>query len=148
VGGRETRQPIGQVRIDHSQRWQVRHWRTITSAYNRSPWFEYLSPSLEKIYGNHYDFLWEWNRDILSWVTGTLGIQLEINYLNRALDYGSTERADIGLNPGKAQDPGFMVSLPVYHQVFQDRIGFQPNMSVLDLLCNEGPKRALYLLRS
>lgn len=142
VGGRDNRQPLGRVRIDNSQRWQVRHWRSITSAYNRSPWFEFLEPELSGFYERPYDLLWEWNRDLLAWVCRVMDIPVEIHYLE---DSAGTDPDLIRMRA--ATRMSVRDGLPVYQQVFQDRIGFQPDMSILDLICNEGPASAHELLR-
>lgn len=138
-GGRENRRPLNEVGIDNSQRWQTRHWRTITSAYRRSPWFEYYEDELESFYSRRFDGLADWNLALYKWTIDKLKVDQQITLLEGL----PAEGIYIGLaaepRPSQFQGDEFIRDLPSYNQVFRDRIGFQPNMSILDLLCNEGP---------
>lgn len=135
VGGREVRQPFGEVRIDHSQAWQVKHWRTITSAYNRSPFFEYYAEGLEKLYQARPEFLHEWNRSCIDWLVANLKIRTFVENLAHPGE-GHLERMPL---PKDFKDPFFTRELPHYQQVFMERMGFVPNVSSIDLLCCLGP---------
>jgi hypothetical protein len=139
VGGRENHEVLGQVRIDNSQRWQTRHWRTITSAYRRSPWFEFYEPELESFYSRPYERLVDWNLDLYRWTLRTLKADQEIIMLEQAPAEGTYQSTPACPRPSVFQDESYCGDLRTYSQVFQDRIGFQPNVSILDLLCNEGP---------
>jgi hypothetical protein len=142
-GGRENRDVLKNVRIDNSQRWQMKHWRTITSAYRRSPWFEYYEPSLQHLYDQEYDLLYKWNLDVLKWVFARLKVEVRLETVTEKIDEHTTPggHEDLPyLRPANFNDPVFCRGLPVYAQVFQDRLGFQPNMSIADLIFNEGNK--------
>lgn len=141
VGGREVRQVMGEVRIDHSQAWQVRHWRTITSAYNRSPFFEYYAEGLEKIYQTRPEFLHEWNKRLMDWLVANLKIRTFVENLAQPGE-GRMERMPL---PKDFLDPFFTQELPHYQQVFMDRLGFVPNVSCIDLLCCLGPSAGAVL---
>lgn len=140
-GGRENSLPLGQVRIDNSQRWQVRHWRTLTAAYNRSPFFEFHAGGLELLYGTRFELLHEWNHACLSWLVKQFGLTTRVEELSGPVD------GELALRvlPRNFQDPGLLAGLPVYTQVFQERTGFIPNMSSIDLLFCAG-KGAVRLL--
>jgi hypothetical protein len=137
VGGRETKQVLREVRIDNSQLWQVRHWRTITSAYRRSPWFEFYEPGLAELYEKRFDLLSEWNLELVKWVLSSLKANIEIRVLAER-DQESELTIQQGCKPSNFQNEVFTRDLPVYPQVFQDRLGFQPNVSIMDLIFNEG----------
>lgn len=136
VGGRENKQLLKDVRIDNSQAWQVRHWRTITSAYRRSPWFEHYEAGLAAFYETRFDLLSDWNLALMDWLSGALKIKFEIALLDTEPEIapGKLETP----RPSNFQEAAFVQGLPVYAQVFQDRIGFQPNVSIIDLIFNEG----------
>jgi hypothetical protein len=136
VGGRENKELLKDVRIDNSQAWQVRHWRTITSTYRRSPWFEHYEPELATLYETRFDKLADWNVQLLHWVFGTLKVKLEVAVLHTRPEI-DPEYLET-LQPANFQEPALVRCLPVYGQVFQDRIGFQANMSIIDLIFNEG----------
>lgn len=139
-GGREVKGVIQDINIDNSQSWQIRQWRTITSAYGRSPWFEFFEPTLQPYFLKEYDTLSDWNADLLKWVTRAAGLSVQLKFTDdqdqdpipfiKASNYCSDECIQ-GLKP--------------YSQVFQDRIGFHPNLSIIDLLFNEG-KQALWYI--
>jgi len=141
AGGRDNARPLGEVRIDHSQRWQMRHWRTITSAYNRSPFFEFYEPSLRQLFETRFELLHDWNKALIDWLAKQMGIRLEME--DRAIqgEYPATG----SVLPRNYQDPAIIADLPEYQQVFMDRLGFIPNMSCLDLLCCTGKKSAGHL---
>ena len=139
-GGRENNQLFRDVRIDNTQLWQTRHWRTITSAYNRSPFFEYYEPGLEELFRTRFEFLHHWNKAIQVWLVKQLGIDLEL----KDIDIPGQEITKLVL-PRNYQDPDITKDLPVYRQVFTDRHGFIPNMSSLDLLCCVGNNSASLL---
>lgn len=145
-GGRENKDLLGAVRIDNSQRWQVRHWRTLTAAYRRSPWFEFYEPGLASLYEKEYEFLYAWNLDILNWVLRALKADVQITVLPEREPGVQLTRKAGHLRPSSYRDPVFMGELPVYPQVFQDRIGFQPNVSIADLVFNEGNNSRALLL--
>jgi len=140
-GGRDNKDLLKGVRIDNSQRWQVRHWRTISAAYKRSPWFEFYEPSLQPLYEREYELLYEWNLDVLKWVLAqlkgetVLAIALEPGELPVVQGLTVPDMKPLNFN----KEP-FCRDLPVYAQVFQDRLGFQCNMSIADLIFNEGNK--------
>lgn len=140
-GGRENKELLKEVRIDNSQRWQVRHWRTMTSAYRRSPWFEFYEPSLQMLYDRQYERLHEWNLDILEWVLHQLKVSPQITIAPEKTDeYQPFDFQAPYLKPSNFNHETFCRDLPIYAQVFQDRLGFQSNMSIADLIFNEGNK--------
>lgn len=139
VEGREQRKPLKEVMIDNRKSWQLQHWRTITSCYNRSPWFSFFEPELEALYRQPVDLLNDWNRICFEWVTKKLGVAIHVDYSQYVPgENGDGEVVDWRnkLTPKSIQNE---LTDPVrYHQVFEERIGFIPNLSILDLLFCEG----------
>jgi hypothetical protein len=136
VGGRDNRLPMGSVRIDYKQRWQVVHWRTITSAYNRSPFFEFYADSLEPLFRTQVEFLHEWNSLIFQWLTNHLNFSLFVENIDVFSEGPKLENP----LPSNYLEERFVAGLPEYQQVFQDRHGFFPNVSSMDLLFCTGPE--------
>ena len=132
-GGREVKGQIKDIRIDNSQPWQVRQWRTITSAYGRSPWFEFFEPSLETYFDKEYEYLADWNIDMLKWVVKMIGIPVKLDF-----KLVGDEASFNQIKSSNYQRAEFTEVLKPYTQVFQDRIGYQVNLSIIDLLFNEG----------
>jgi hypothetical protein len=141
VGGRDNKLPMGKVRIDNKQRWQIIHWRTITSAYNRSPFFEFYAHSLERVFQTEVEFLHEWNGLVFSWLTNQLKLSLFVENIDVISEGPRIEQP----MPSNYQEERFVAGLPEYQQVFQDRHGFTPNVSSMDLLSCTGPQAAQLL---
>ena len=137
--GREQKKPMREVMIDNRKSWQIQHWRTIVSCYNRSPWFSFFEPELEALYQQPVDRLSDWNRICFEWVTKKLGVTIYADYSQYVPgENGEEEIIDWRnkLTPKSIQNE---FTDPVrYHQVFEERIGFIPNLSILDLLFCEG----------
>ncbi|WP_051416648.1 WbqC family protein [Asinibacterium sp. OR53] len=149
--GRSQRQPMKDVKISYATDWQLQHWRTIESCYGRSPFFEFYRDWLEAFYKKQPVFLADMNLEILEWVCKQTGLEKSWEVLDRETDYPIDPRA-IDLRgyfmPKNFQSPERCPHPIVYTQVFEDRIGFQPNLSVLDLLCCTGPQARLLLQNS
>lgn len=149
--GRSQRQPMKDVKISYTTDWQLQHWRTIESCYGRSPFFEFYRDWLEAFYKKQPVFLADMNLEILEWVRKQTGLEKSWEVLDRETDHPIDPRA-IDLRgyfmPKNFQSLERCPQPIVYTQVFEDRIGFQPNLSVLDLLCCTGPQARLLLQNS
>lgn len=140
--------PIQQVAIDYSPSWQRIHWKSIESAYRASPFFEYYADDLAAAFTRKTRLLFDWNLDLLKIVLQLLGIPHDLKITvdwqkNPPPDHDYRQRIHPKTRLAKT-DAGF-VPVP-YQQVFQERSGFLPNLSIIDLLLNEGPE-AVQLLR-
>jgi WbqC-like protein family len=147
--GRDQRSLIKEVRISDSRNWQAEHWKTILSCYSRSPWFEFYRDELERLYRRPVSFLIDWNLACFEWSILVLGMVLKIAVTEAwQKTYPQEEwvdwRGKILPKQGVLSQQGG-ASQPVYHQVFEERTGFLPGMSILDLLFCEG-KNARKLL--
>ena len=144
VKGRDQKTLIREVRISDRQPWQAQHWKTIVSCYSRSPWFEFYRHELEALYRRRFDFLLDWNLSCFEWSLRVLGLSIPVSlterYEKEFVDENVTDWR--GKILPKNQEEG-----PKYRQVFEERIGFIPNLSVLDLLFCEG-KEAIRYIRS
>ncbi|MFT4015430.1 MAG: WbqC family protein [Agriterribacter sp.] len=146
IGGRNSDEMIREVKIDNLQKWQKVHWRSITSAYNHSPWFEFYKDGLEIFYNRHYTFLWDFNFDLMQWVLKQLKAPVEIAFTNEYKKiYDEQEMMDMRNKILPRTLDSFTGESPVYRQVFEEKLGFIPCLSILDLLFCEG-NNALHLL--
>ena len=127
---------MAEVLIHNAERWQVQHWRTLVSVYKHSPYFEHYEPELQRLFEQQFKHLLDFNRAGIQWVLRQLkpGFIMEETSVYQK-DYGD-EITD--LRTQKKYAPAFKK----YYQVFEDRIGFVPNLSILDLLFSEGPATA------
>lgn len=133
VNGRDARQLMKDTRINYAGRWQLEQVRTLASCYARAPYFEYFWPDVRELVLARPEFLLDKNMAILEWLRKIfrLDIVVALTSIYRVeYDHGYTDlRNRTRPNNYLALDPGIR-----YTQVFQDRIGFQPNLSVLDYL--------------
>ncbi len=140
---------ITNVRIDYEKKWQRIHWKSIESAYRLSPYFEFYADGLAGLFEKRIDKLFDWNLAVLKFILNTLNICTSIGFTesyetpdNRPYDYRQCIHPKKCLNKS---DPSFKV-IP-YQQVFAERSGFLRNMSIIDLIFNEGPQ-ALDVIRA
>lgn len=135
--GREQKTFTRDIRIANQYGWQDQHWKTILSSYNRSPWFEYYKDSLEVFYKKHFEFLIDWNMELFYWTLQKLEVDIVAEFTTDFIkNYDPKTWLDLRdkILPGNYTQ----FETPVYGQVFMDRLGFLPNLSILDLLFCEG----------
>lgn len=140
LGGRNQHTPIREVKIDKKESWQKLHWKAITSAYNKSPWFEHYKQSLHQLFIKPYTFLYDFNWDGWKWCLEQLKCNIQlIETQTWQKQYSENEFLDkrnfwMPKNYNTVSE-----QLIKYHQVFEDKLGFIYNVSILDLLFCEGP---------
>jgi hypothetical protein len=139
--GREQKINIKDLRISYDEEWQRNHWRTIFSAYNSSPFFEYYSDEIEPFFRKKSTFLFDYNQQITEIILEILDFPAKLN-LTETFEYIPENCLNLreSINPKahrNSNDPHF-VAQP-YTQVFSEKFGFVPDLSILDLLFNEGP---------
>ena len=150
AGGRDQKTTMKEVRIAAGRSWQAQHWKTIVSCYSRSPWFDYYRDGLQKLFEEPVDLLMDWDLRCLQWSLRVLGMEQQVLLTDRyqklyAPEEGADWRGKLG--PKELRDLDGSVDAGRYRQVFEERIGFIPNLSILDLLCCEG-KEAIRYIRS
>lgn len=143
--GREQRTPMCSVAIDNNAKWQVQHWRTLVSVYNRSPYFEFYQPSLQPLFDQPCESLIDFNLASIQWLKKQLRSDFNKVVLDRYDADAPPADEDMRryLKPSlekKAQTP-----FPHYYQLFEERNGFLPNLSILDLLFSLGPHTGQWL---
>ncbi len=117
---------IKNVRLDHQSSWTEKEWRAIRTAYSNASFYEALEHELQPIITRKHQFLMDRIEEGMNWVSSQLNISPPQDVAT-----GDTWRGNWG-----PKDSPQSIS---YRQVFQIRHGFQPNLSILDLLMNEGP---------
>jgi hypothetical protein len=119
------------IRISSFQNWQKIHWRSIETAYNNSPFFLYYRDHLEPFYIKKFDFLLDLNTRLLEVLSNILRIEKQIDF------------TDHFENPTGCHNK-FL--LRHYTQVFENKSGFLPDLSIIDLIFNLGPDARDYLV--
>lgn len=130
------------IRISDHNDWQVQHWRSIESAYNSTPFFEFYKDDLVPFYEKKWDFLWDFNLEIQATVLELLDMQPNIKFTE---EYKTdTEKNCLNfrtsIHPKKENK---LTSNTPYYQVFEQRFDFIPNLSIIDLLFNMGNEAQL-----
>jgi hypothetical protein len=137
--------PTRDIRIAEHDNWRHLHWNAIVSAYRSTPFFEYYEADFRPFYEKPRTFLFDFNEELRALVVSLLDIDPSISYSSnyfRATQAGEWDLRE-AIHPKKK--PVIQTFKP-YYQVFENKYGFQPNLSIIDLLFNMGPEAALYLV--
>ena len=133
-------QKYSEVKIDNEDRWQSVHWKSLKTAYQTSPFFEFYEDELAHLFRKKYLTLYEFNKDCFETVLECLQLDLDFEYTS---EYKKQPENIVDLrNLSNAKSS---LTIPQYMQVFQERHGFLSNLCILDLLFNEGPNTVEYL---
>lgn len=150
VEGNLGKNGIRDVRLSDHGNWQHIHWNSIESAYNSSPFFEFYADDLRPFFEKKLGFLFDFNEEIREKMCELLEIratsQKTTTFLTECEIHGGLVDFRNIIHPKKKLelvDPLFKPE--PYYQVFDRKFGFQPNLSILDLLFNMGPEAILYL---
>jgi len=141
---------IRDVKLSDHGNWQHMHWNSIESAYNSSPFFEYYADDLKPFFERKPGFLFDLNEEIRIKMSDLLDISDEVSFTQEYIKEGETPEGWLDfrniIHPKKvlSEADSHFIAKP-YYQVFDRKFGFQPNLSILDLLFNMGPESILYL---
>ena len=137
-GGRNNKQLMKDVRISYSENWQAQHWKAIVSSYAKAPFYEYYQHSIEQLIKKQHTFLLDKNMEIIFWVKKVLKVQLEIGLTTEYEQVLSTGKLDYR-NEWLPNNYCNKENGIYYNQVFEEKLGFQKNVSILDFLFCVGP---------
>lgn len=128
--------------IENDFQWQKDHWKSIQSAYKSSPFFEFYEDGLRNLYFNNYNKLSVFNIECIKLVYEWLDISAKSSFTKTFKEKYNTE-IDLRDMAEKNFDDKFIVK--EYIQVFSPNHGFKNNLSILDLVFNQGPNSISYL---
>lgn len=136
----EPNQKYRDVKIENDFNWQKQHFKSLEAGYRTSPYFEFFEDDIRPLFEKKHSFLMDLNLEIYEIVTDCLGIK--IPYTKTEEYFKEPSQTDFRyLANGKKDDNVF----DPYIQVFNDKHGFLNNLSILDLLFNEGRHAVDYL---
>lgn len=140
IRGAKVHTKIKDVKISNDFNWQRLHWKSLESCYRNSAYFEYYEDEFARFYHQKFDSLFDYNLELLQWLlkqlktTASFELTEEYHEIPAELDFRSKT---LFKKPEGEFKP--------YFQVFDDREGFKPNLSIADLLFNQGPQAKNYI---
>lgn len=138
--------PTQDIRISDHGNWRKLHWNALVSAYRMSPFFEYYEDDFAPFYERKYDYLLDFNEALREMVCRLIDIDPDVRPTEEYHPEVEHDFREIIRPKHEGADPAF-APLP-YYQVFREKFGFLPNLSIADLLFNMGPESILVLERS
>jgi hypothetical protein len=136
--GRDQRALFKNIKIAYKENWVLQHTRALDACYMRAPFYEFYRDSLFAILTSQEEFLMDLDRKLIQWVLKMMKANLTITFSTSYQEELAIEFQD-GRNRFLPNHAIAVEDQVNYRQVFEDRIGFQPNMSILDLLFCNGP---------
>ena len=136
---RSSSTPMKEVKIDYDQNWQKIHWKSLESSYRSSPYFEFYEDKFIHLYEQkNIHYLVDFNMELLNIFLKLLDLEIELSYtdsyekeIKNKLDLRSLIHPKMGTSQYYNENK--------YIQVFEEKMGFIPNLSIYDLVFNEGP---------
>lgn len=142
ASGRDQKVLMKDVRISYHEDWQKNHWRSIESAYKKTPFFEYYSEYIAPLFHAKTDLLSDWNKASYEIIVQLL--RLSIPHTDSAF-YIHAKDDQLDLRSMRPKNIDDQIQYKNYIQPFEIKNGFLPNLSILDLLFCEGPASVSYL---
>ena len=131
------KQNVRHIMIHNAMPWQKNHWKSIKTAYNSSPFFEHYKDDIRPFFVEEQKFLYDFNLKLIVQILNMLEMNIKVKEVNIIDNLPEIENM---LNPKKE----LPTSVP-YNQVFQNKNGFQSDLSIIDLLFNLGPESSSYI---
>ncbi len=140
--GSKNHTKIKDVKISYDFDWQRLHWLSLQACYRRSAYFEYYEDEFSVFYKKNFPFLFDYNEQLLQFIIKAIKLPLSISYTHEyEVEYSDNKDLRNAFNP---KNKNSFTQKP-YFQVFDDRKGFLENLSIVDLLFNQGPQSINYL---
>ncbi len=136
-----SKQKTKDVEIENSFPWQVQHWKSLESAYRTSPYFEFYEDDLKPLFFKPVTSLIDFNLEAFDLICDLLDLTIEYSFTTEYFKNPTQQDLRFLVNPKLKTD----FKLDSYFQVLNKQNEFIPNLSIIDLLFNEGPNAVIYL---
>lgn len=132
---------INEIEVAQRENWQKLHWKSIKNAYQSSPYFEFYEDQLAQIFTFETQSLCQFNFNAL---------QIIQKFLKTEKAYSLNEEftktpAEVDFRNKFSAKKESEFEMEEYYQTFSDKLGFEKDLSILDLICNKGPESLTYL---
>lgn len=141
--GRKEHRAMKEVQINYDHDWQRLHWLSIQTAYRSSPYFEYYEDDFLQFYNQQYPYLMDFNVKLIELIFKILKIKREVGYTASYEKRLASETDFRELIHPKRES--VYPQQKEYKQTFQERNGFLGDLSIIDLIFNQGPQSRNYL---
>ena len=151
VKGKNQQQAITDVAICYNTSWQRKYWTAIRSAYGKSPYFEYYASDIKQLLFEKQERLFDFNKAILAYFIQLFQLDTSIAFTTEYFKAPIDGIIDLRntISPKILQPIDTMnYQVVEYPQVFIEKTGFLPNLSILDLLFCQGPEAVITLTNS
>lgn len=142
IHSQKNRQKYRDVKIFNEEKWQNLHWKSLLSAYRTSPFFEYYEDDLQPLFNTKVDYILDHNFKCLEIIHDCLQLELNTSKSETYQKIVEDKKDFRHLVNAKKESS---INFDTYTQVFANKHGFISNLSILDLLFNEGPNALNYL---
>jgi len=142
IKGSKVHTQMKDVRISYDFNWQRLHWMSLQGCYRRSAYFEYYEADFARFYEDKFDFLFDYNEQLLNMIIGMTKMKANIS-LTETYERDYPAMADYRMTFSAKKETAY--EQKPYFQVFEERKGFMKNLSIVDLLFNQGPQTLNYL---
>lgn len=132
---------INEIEVSQRENWQKLHWKSIKNAYQSSPYFEFYEDQLAQIFTFETQSLFQFNFNALQIIQKILKTEKAYS-LNEEFTKTPAE-VDFRNKFSAKKESEF--EMEEYYQTFSDKLGFEKDLSILDLICNKGPESLTYL---
>lgn len=142
TGDKSGHQMYREVRIENDFPWQKQHWKSLQTVYRTSPFFEFYEDDFQPLYEKKYEFLLDFNYACLALALECL--QVDVNF-SKTTEFILEPQGIINgrqLVEAKGREKA---RFDHYTQVFETKHGFLNDLSIVDLIFNEGPNASNYL---
>lgn len=137
--------PTDGILIRNEDKWYLRHWRALLAAYESSPYFLYYKDELEPFFQGTDENLFQYDLNLIQKMSEIIGFEPDIQFTEQF------EKNPSGITDFRQaihpKQGNLSIDFPSYFQVFNDKHGFIPDLSIADLLFNLGPETKSYLSR-
>lgn len=129
------------LEVSYRENWPKLHWKSIKTAYQSSPYFEFYEDRLGEIFTFKTDSLMEFNLNALRIIQNILKTEKAYSLNNEYVKHPLEENYREQFSAKQISD----LQMEEYYQTFSDKLGFEKDLSIVDLICNKGPETLTYL---